>query len=192
MVKNKHGGSKHKKYAKNKNQQPTKIDVKHLRKEPGQEYAWIKSKLGSCRMRVICFDKRERLALIRGKMKRRCWIQLSDIVLVSLRDFQDDKCDIIQKFTDDQVKVLVKNNIITEAFVKSGNAFEDYEYVEGSDGEVDDAADSLFQSSSAGAGTTSSLQSTALFEEGSAYTYEDFIKDTDSAASNNMLNLDDI
>ena len=141
-------------------------------------------------MRVLCFDKRERLALIRGKMKRRCWIQLSDIVLVSLRDFQDDKCDIIQKFTDDQVKVLVKNNIITEAFVKSGNAFEDYEYVEGSDGEEDDTAASLFETSTSA--HHSSVDNKALFDESSAYTYEDFIKDTDKSAAADILNLDDI
>ena len=33
-------------------------------------------------MRVHCFDGKERMAKIRGKFKRRVWVNLGDVVLV--------------------------------------------------------------------------------------------------------------
>ena len=81
----------------------------------------MKDLLGDCRLRVICWDKKERLGIIRGKFRKRCWINKSDIVLVALRDFEDDKCDIIQKYDSDQVKMLIKKNHFTSNFAKNGN-----------------------------------------------------------------------
>lgn len=50
-------------------------------KEEGEEYAQVKKLLGQGRMLVYCFDGKERLGKIRGKFKRRVWIQLSKILL---------------------------------------------------------------------------------------------------------------
>jgi len=44
-----------------------------------------------------CFD---RLA------KKKVWINQGDIILLSLRDFQDDKADVIQKYTADEARNL--------------------------------------------------------------------------------------
>ena len=44
--------------------------------------------LGFDRVLVKCQDGHERLCRIRGKMKRRVWIRLGDVVLVSPWDFQ--------------------------------------------------------------------------------------------------------
>ena len=46
--------------------------------------------LGFDRIMVKCQDGHERLCRIRGKMKRRAWIRLGDIVLVSPWDMQSD------------------------------------------------------------------------------------------------------
>jgi translation initiation factor 1A len=46
--------------------------------------------LGFDRIMVKCQDGHERLCRIRGKMKRRVWIRVGDIVLVSPWDFQSD------------------------------------------------------------------------------------------------------
>merc|ERR550539_1490277 len=43
----------------------------------------------------MCLDGMERIGKIRGKMRHRQRIRPGDWVLVSLRDFQDKKCDII-------------------------------------------------------------------------------------------------
>jgi len=46
--------------------------------------------LGFDRVTVKCQDGHERLCRIRGKLKRRVWIRLGDVVLVSPWDFQSD------------------------------------------------------------------------------------------------------
>ena len=53
-------------------------------------------------------DGKKRLGTIRGAMKNRVWIAVGDIVLVGLREFQseDDKCDIIFKYFDEEAKEL--------------------------------------------------------------------------------------
>lgn len=127
MGKNFKGGSKHKKYKRNRDDKTRKINLKALIKDKSQEYAFVKDLLGDCRLRVVCWDKKERLAIIRGKLRKRCWISKSDLVLIALREFEDDKCDVIQKYDSEQVKALVKKGEFTNGFAKNGNiiAFED-------------------------------------------------------------------
>ena len=57
-------------------------------------------------------------------MQKRQWVTRGEIVLASLREFQDDKCEIIQKYTSDQVNILKKHNLISEAFIKDGSTFD--------------------------------------------------------------------
>lgn len=75
-------------------------------KDDGQEYAQVTRMLGNGRCDVQCFDGVKRLAHIRGAMRNKIWIRISDIILVSLRDYQDSKCDIIMKYTDEEVRNL--------------------------------------------------------------------------------------
>ena len=87
------GGKKHKR---NKNQN---IQPKNLRlKEEGQEYAQITRCNGNCRFDVLCFDGKERMAIMCGAMRKRRFVNAKDIVLVSLREWQDTKCDIIDSY----------------------------------------------------------------------------------------------
>ena len=63
--------------------------------------------LGFDRVLVKCQDGHERLCRIRGKMKRRAWIRVRDVVLVSPWDFQSDKRgDIIWRYKRNQVEWL--------------------------------------------------------------------------------------
>ena len=75
-------------------------------KDDGQEYAQVTRMLGNGRTTVQCFDGVKRLAHIRGAMRNKIWIRLSDIILVSLRDYQDSKCDVIMKYSDEEVRNL--------------------------------------------------------------------------------------
>jgi translation initiation factor 1A len=62
-----------------------------------------KKMLGFDRLMVSCQDGKERLCRIRGKMKRRMWIRVGDIVLVSPWDFQSDtRGDIIWRYKKNQ------------------------------------------------------------------------------------------
>merc|ERR1712048_398582 len=75
-------------------------------KEDGQEYGQVMRMLGNGRCEVNCFDGTKRLCHIRGKMRKKVWVNQGDIVLVSLRDFQDEKGDIIVKYTAEEARNL--------------------------------------------------------------------------------------
>lgn len=78
-------------------------------KDEGQEYCQVEKMLGNARFTGNCFDNKKRLCIIRGTMskRRKIWIKVGDIVLISLRDYQDDKADVIHLYTPLEVKTLV-------------------------------------------------------------------------------------
>ena len=66
-----------------------------------------KKMLGFDRLMVSCQDGYERLCRIRGKMKRRMWIRVGDIVLVSPWEVQaTERGDIIWRYARNQADVL--------------------------------------------------------------------------------------
>lgn len=75
-------------------------------KEEGQEYAQITKMLGNGRIEVSCFDGIKRMGHIRGKLRKKVWMGQGDIILVSLRDFQDDQCDVVHKYNSDEARTL--------------------------------------------------------------------------------------
>lgn len=122
---NQKGGKKHKRGKKEYNESKT------LRlKEDGQEYAQITACKGNCRFTVMCFDGKERMAIMCGAMRKREFVNMKDIVLVSLRDFQDDKCDIIQKYDDTQIHQLKSDKHIPE-FIKTSEESDFCEEIDG-------------------------------------------------------------
>ncbi|MGQ9565192.1 MAG: translation initiation factor eIF-1A [Candidatus Bathyarchaeales archaeon] len=63
--------------------------------------------LGFDRMMVKCQDGHNRLCRVRGKLKRRVWIRLGDVVLVSPWDFQSDtRGDIYWRYRKNQTEWL--------------------------------------------------------------------------------------
>ena len=73
-------------------------------KEDGQEYAQVAKMLGNGYVEAQCFIGEKRIAHIRGKMRKKVWITQGDIILVSLREFQDGKGDIILKYNADEAR----------------------------------------------------------------------------------------
>lgn len=70
--------------------------------------------LGFDRVLVKCQDCHERLCCIRGKMKRRVWIRLGDVVLVSPWDFQSDRRgDVIWRYKRSQTEWLRNKGYLT-------------------------------------------------------------------------------
>ncbi|CAD2092229.1 translation initiation factor eIF-1A, putative [Plasmodium vinckei brucechwatti] len=92
MPKNKGKGGKNRRRGKNDNEGEKR---ELLYKEEDQEYAQVLRMLGNGRLEAHCFDGVKRLCHIRGKMRKRVWINSGDIILVSLRDYQDSKADVI-------------------------------------------------------------------------------------------------
>ena len=70
------------------------------------EYAQVTKMLGNGRLEAQCFDGEKRLAHIRGKLRKKVWINQGDIILLSLREFQDAKADVILKYTADEARNL--------------------------------------------------------------------------------------
>lgn len=78
-----------------------------------EEYAYVKKLLGNCRVQVITNTGIEAIGIIRGslrKFNKRILIETGDIVVVSKRDFQDSKVDIVHKYNQEQVNYLVLEN----------------------------------------------------------------------------------
>lgn len=51
-------------------------------------------------------DGQKRLCHIRGKMRKKVWVNVGDIVLLGLRDYQDEKADVILKYMADEARNL--------------------------------------------------------------------------------------
>lgn len=106
MGKNTKGG---KKFKKKKDEGDDPNDLKNIIfKEVDQEYAQVTALLGNCRLRLNCIDGKTRIGKIRGAIRKKTWISMNDVVLVSLRDFEDDKCDVLHGYKPIQVIYLQK------------------------------------------------------------------------------------
>jgi translation initiation factor 1A len=93
-------------------------------KDEGQEYAQVVKMLGNGRLEAQCFDGEKRLAHIRGKMRKKVWINQGDIILLSLREFQDGKADVILKYTPDEARALQKAGELPEnARINEGDIY---------------------------------------------------------------------
>jgi translation initiation factor 1A len=75
--------------------------------EEGQLLGVVTQMLGYDRLMVRCADGHDRVCRIRGKMKRRVWIKVGDVVLVAPWDFQvDSRGDILWRYTESQANWL--------------------------------------------------------------------------------------
>ncbi|KNG75979.1 translation initiation factor eIF-1A [Plasmodium falciparum IGH-CR14] len=109
MPKNKGKGGKNRRRGKNDNEGEKR---ELLYKEEDQE--------------AHCFDGVKRLCHIRGKMRKRVWINSGDIILVSLRDYQDSKADVIAKYTPDEARSLKAHGELPEtAKINETDIFDD-------------------------------------------------------------------
>ncbi|CED85181.1 eukaryotic translation initiation factor 1a [Phaffia rhodozyma] len=112
-------------------------------KEDGQEYAQVQKMLGNGRVEALCFDGETRIAQIRGRLRKKVWITQGDIILISLRDFQDEKADVLVKYTSDEARNL-KNygELPTTAKINETETFgddgEDDGVEFGGDSDIDD------------------------------------------------------
>lgn len=127
MVKNKKGGKGHKKQASKNVQQERKL----IYREDGQMYALVTKVCGNAQFDVKCLmdngktEKKLAIARQRNKRKRGGWIKLDDIILVSERDFQPSKCDIIHSYEREEILKLIKYGELTKEFCNLQEETED-------------------------------------------------------------------
>ena len=65
--------------------------IVYLERQEGQQYGRVIRVLGGGNMLVYCNDGKERVCHICGKIRKRVWINLGDVVLISLRELADSK-----------------------------------------------------------------------------------------------------
>ncbi|KAJ3256615.1 Translation initiation factor 1A [Boothiomyces macroporosus] len=103
MPKNKGKGGKNHKRGKN----DSEGDKRELVfKEDGQEYAVVEKMLGNGWLAAACADGEKRMAHIRGAFRKKVWINVGDVILLGLRDYQEEKADVILKYTPDEARLL--------------------------------------------------------------------------------------
>ena len=94
----------------------------------GTVYGQVTKTLGDCNFRVFCFDSTERMCHLRGALaknkSKQNRIETDTVVLVGLRDFQDQKGDIIYVYSKEQVAELKAMKEIPSKITTSDNSYE--------------------------------------------------------------------
>lgn len=70
------------------------------------EYAKVLKMLGNGHLDAYCYDGVRRMCHIRGKMRKKVWVGVGDIILVGLREYQDSKADVMLKYSPDEARNL--------------------------------------------------------------------------------------
>lgn len=109
----------------------------------GQYYAQVYKILGSGRFMVKCYEKdtktnefilSEKICHVRGKMRKKVWVNDNDLVLISIREFDKTKGDILHKYTYYEAKKLIKQNLIPSIELVNGKVEENtdvnFEYLQ--------------------------------------------------------------
>jgi len=70
--------------------------------------------LGASKIKVMCADGQSRMGRIRGKLKKRMWIREGDLLIIRPWEFQDEKADIIYRYTRTQASNLARRGVIPD------------------------------------------------------------------------------
>ena len=123
---NSKGGKNFKKGKKNRFSEDKKQLIKKDPKE-AQEYAQVINPKGNGRFELLCCDGgKERLGTVCGQMRKRVWVNRSDLVLISKWEgmTDDTKCSIIHKYSEDEAKRLQKEGELPANFKLNLDDFE--------------------------------------------------------------------
>ncbi|WP_075056275.1 translation initiation factor eIF-1A [Thermogymnomonas acidicola] len=83
-------------------------------KKKGEMFGVVEKLSGASHLSVMCEDGFTRTARIPGKMKKRMWIKEGDLVIVKPWQFQNEKADVVYRYTQTQANYLSRNNMLPE------------------------------------------------------------------------------
>lgn len=86
--------------------------VRTPNKKEGEILGHVTSMLGANHVVVQCTDGVTRMCRIPGKIKKRIWIREGDVVIVVPWEFQDEKADVIWRYTQPQVDWLKRKGFL--------------------------------------------------------------------------------
>ena len=79
----------------------------------GEILGKIVSMLGANRIQVDCEDGKERICRIPGKMKKRVWTRVDDVVIIKPWEYQpDERGELVWRYTANQAAVLKKKGYL--------------------------------------------------------------------------------
>lgn len=71
--------------------------------------------LGASKIKVMCADGQSRIGRIPGKLRKRMWIREGDLLIIRPWEFQDEKADILYRYTRTQASNLARRGVVPEA-----------------------------------------------------------------------------
>jgi translation initiation factor 1A len=99
MVRNTTGGNKHRSQARKNVNDSKQSNKLRFVEEDGEVYAQVLKLYGNGMCQVYCNDKKTRLCIIRGKFrgkgKRGNILTLGSMVMIGIREWENDKCDLL-------------------------------------------------------------------------------------------------
>ncbi len=101
-------------------EEPVVTRVKFPSKKLGEMFGRVVGILGNDRMEVFCEDGKHRIGRIRGKIKKRVWIRLADLVIVNPWDWETEttdkmgKCEITWRYMKHEISWLERKNRVPE------------------------------------------------------------------------------
>jgi translation initiation factor 1A len=95
--------------------EPEFVRVRLPRKREGEMFGIADQLLGASRIRVMCADGKHRMGRIPGKIKKRMWIREGDLVIIQPWEFQDEKANILYRYTKTQSMYLSRKKMIPKS-----------------------------------------------------------------------------
>ena len=101
-------------------EEPVVTRVKFPNKNLGEMFGRVVGILGNDRMEIFCEDGKHRIGRIRGKIKKRVWIRLADLVIVNPWEWETEtegkmgKCEITWRYMKHEISWLERKNRIPE------------------------------------------------------------------------------
>ena len=90
------------------------VRVKLPNKAKGEIFAIADQLLGASRIKVLGGDGKARMGRIPGKLRKRMWIRQGDLLIIRPWEFQEDKADIVWRYTKTQAISLSKKRLLPE------------------------------------------------------------------------------
>ena len=86
--------------------------------QTNEQFAVVREALGGSRFYVYCEDEKTRVMRIPGKLKRRMWTRVNDLVLIKPWPIQEDKkCDLVYRYLPAERKWMYRRNMVPEDMV---------------------------------------------------------------------------
>ena len=95
-----------------------------------EDYGRVESAKGNGRFDIIQSNGNKLMGVIRGKDRKRMWINKDDIVLIGIWECQtnDDKCSILYKYEEHDISKLIEKKEIDHTLLRKDVEYGDTEH----------------------------------------------------------------